>query len=94
MLCRQEPAAKSLRGVVNTMAPCELAQTVHLCLNKLENTAMNLFVLLKCLLEMVEGNANRCTGQLHTAVCRHISWTNKVQAPDEALATHGGNLGG
>jgi hypothetical protein len=42
MLRRQESAGKPLRGVVNTAAPYQLAQTVRLCLNILQNTVWKL----------------------------------------------------
>ena len=85
MLRSQEPAGKSLRGVVHTVAGCHLAQAVNLYLNEFKDTAMNVFILLKGLLEMVQRNAHRCPRQLHTAMCRDIGWTDKVQAANEAF---------
>jgi hypothetical protein len=92
MLRRQESARKPLRGVVNTAAPYQLAQTVRLCLNILQNTVMNVFILLKRFLKMVERDLHCCARKLHTTVGRHISWTYKVHASDEALAACNRNL--
>jgi deoxycytidylate deaminase len=53
---------------------------------------MNVFILLKRFLKMVERDLHCCARKLHTTVGRHISWTYKVHASDEALAACNRNL--
>ncbi len=76
------------------MATCDLAQSMRLCLNELQDAAVHVFVLPECFLKMVERNPHRRPSELHTAVRGCVHRTDQVKAPYETFATHDPDLRG
>ncbi len=76
------------------MASCDLAQSVRLCLNELQNAAMHVLVLPERLLKMVKRNPHCGTSKLHPAMRGGIHRTDQVKATYETFATDDSDLRG
>jgi hypothetical protein len=69
-----------------------LTQNMGMHLDKLEDVPMEIILLMKCLLEVLEGDLHGRTGKLHATVRRSIHQSDEVQASRETAATYNANF--
>ena len=61
-------------------------------LDELENVPVEIVILMKCFLEVLEGDLHRRAGELHATVGRSIHRPDEVQASCETRATYHANF--